>query len=77
MNDSEMLELVRARMTEIESGKNGESSRPGAGPDAVGTKLAADTRKKAESKHKSAAERLDFMQRELAKAVCMEHNSSC
>jgi len=71
MNSDEVLELVKARMGEIESGTTSEGSRKGMGADATGAKLAADIRKKAEARHKSPSERLEYMQRELAKAVCV------
>ena len=69
MNDGEVLELVKARMAEVEASSGG-GARTSSDVDAASAKVAATTRKKAETKYKSAAERMDFMQRELAKAVC-------
>ena len=64
-----LLELVRARMAELSAAGGGDEGRS-VNVEAAGARQAADVRRKAEAKHRAPAERLDHMQRELARAVC-------
>ena len=67
-----LLELVRARMAELSAAGGGEEGRS-MNVEAAAARQAADVRRKAEAKHRAPAERLDHMQRELARAVSVQH----
>lgn len=67
-----LLELVRARMAELNAAGGSEEGRS-MNVEAAAARQAADVRRKAEAKHRAPAERLDHMQRELARAVSVQH----
>ena len=73
MTAEQVQELVNARMAVLQKAAAGS---PGSSAAANAAKVASDVRKKAETKHKTASEQLDHLQRELVKAVCLSSTTS-